>query len=258
VSRTVEIDTTGGPGFGFEHFKDHDFLKQGEVVLTFDDGPWTTTPQVLKALADHCTKALFFVIGKHATYYPEIIRQVAAAGHSIGTHTFSHQDLSNTKLDEAKRKAEIEMGISAARRSLAEDADKLGAFFRFPALRHPPEMMKYVGERNIGVWSTDIDSFDFKLRGAEKLVPSVMKKLEKHGKGILLLHDFQKNTAQATPELLTQLKAGGYKIVHVKSAKTVKSLPEYDAQVAAQIKGPVSANARPTSSVVKTISEAGK
>jgi hypothetical protein len=40
ISRVVEIDTTGGPGFGFEHFKTHDFLREGEVVLTFDDGPW--------------------------------------------------------------------------------------------------------------------------------------------------------------------------------------------------------------------------
>src|SRR5215467_7301484 len=40
ISRVVEIDTTGGPGFGFEHFKSHDFLREGEVVLTFDDGPW--------------------------------------------------------------------------------------------------------------------------------------------------------------------------------------------------------------------------
>ncbi len=69
VSRTVEIDTTGGPGFGFEHFKQHDFLRDKEVLLTFDDGPWPTTPKVLAALADHCTKATFFIIGKHATYY---------------------------------------------------------------------------------------------------------------------------------------------------------------------------------------------
>ena len=40
VSRVVQIDTTGGPGFGFEHFKQLDFLKDKEVVLTFDDGPW--------------------------------------------------------------------------------------------------------------------------------------------------------------------------------------------------------------------------
>jgi hypothetical protein len=64
VSRVVEIDTTGGPGFGFEHFKSHDFLREGEVVLTFDDGPWPkNTPAVLAALAAHCTKAIFFPIG---------------------------------------------------------------------------------------------------------------------------------------------------------------------------------------------------
>src|SRR5262249_2981728 len=61
IARVVEIDTTGGPGFGFEHFKSHDFLREGEVVLTFDDGPWPkNTPAVLAALAAHCTKAIFF------------------------------------------------------------------------------------------------------------------------------------------------------------------------------------------------------
>src|SRR5262249_4908744 len=98
ISRVVEIDTTGGPGFGFEHFKSHDFLREGEVVLTFDDGPWPkNTPAVLAALAAHCTKAIFFPIGLHATYEPGILKQVAAAGHAIGSHTWCHQDLSKTK-----------------------------------------------------------------------------------------------------------------------------------------------------------------
>ena len=58
LARTVTVDTTGGPGFGFEHFKQLDFLQDKEVVLTFDDGPWpNNTPAVLKALADECTKA---------------------------------------------------------------------------------------------------------------------------------------------------------------------------------------------------------
>ncbi len=258
VSRTVEIDTTAGPGFGFEHFKDHDFLRAGEVILTFDDGPWPTTPAVLEALKKHCTKAIFFVIGKHATYYPAILRQVADDGHTIGTHTWSHANLENKKLDGEARKAEIEMGISAARHSLGDKADQVRAFFRFPALRHPDDMMAYLGKRNVAVWSTDIDSFDFKLRSAKSLVPAIMKKLKKNGKGIVLMHDFQKHTASAIDELLVELKSGGYKIVHVKASKTVASLPEFDAKVAAQVKGPVSANARPTSSVVKTISEAGK
>src|SRR6202043_3871762 len=84
ISRAVEIDTTGGPGFGFEHFKAHDFLREGEIVLTFDDGPWPkNTPAVLQALAANCTRAIFFPIGLHATYHPEILKQVAAAGHAI-------------------------------------------------------------------------------------------------------------------------------------------------------------------------------
>jgi hypothetical protein len=81
LARIVEIDTTGGPGFGFEHFKQYDFLRDKEVVLTFDDGPWPgNTPAVLKALADECLKATFFEIGEHATWHPEITKQVIAAG----------------------------------------------------------------------------------------------------------------------------------------------------------------------------------
>jgi peptidoglycan-N-acetylglucosamine deacetylase len=89
ISRVVEIDTTGGPGFGFEHYKAYDFLQNKEVVLTFDDGPWPgSTKAVLEALANHCTKATFFTIGKHALYHPDILKTVAAAGHTIGTHTW--------------------------------------------------------------------------------------------------------------------------------------------------------------------------
>ncbi len=58
LARTVEIDTTGGPAFGTEHFKQYDFLRDKEVVLTFDDGPWPeNTPAVIKALTDMCVKA---------------------------------------------------------------------------------------------------------------------------------------------------------------------------------------------------------
>src|SRR5476649_2423965 len=112
VERVVQIDTIGGPGFGFEHFKAYDFLRDKEVVLTFDDGPWPgNTPAVLKALADNCTKALFFPIGKHAGWHPEILKQVVAADHTVGSHTWSHKDLSKLTPEEAK--AEIEMGIGA-------------------------------------------------------------------------------------------------------------------------------------------------
>jgi peptidoglycan/xylan/chitin deacetylase (PgdA/CDA1 family) len=250
VARTVEIDTTGGPGFGFEHFKQHDFLRDKEVVLTFDDGPWlNTTAAVVKALADECVRATFFIIGKHATYYPEVLRQVAAGGHSIGSHTWSHQDLSKKTIDEAK--AEIEKAVSAVKWAL-EDQAQGAAFFRFPALRHPPELVTYLGERNIGIFSTDMDSFDFKMRKPEQVINSIMTKLQKHGKGIVLMHDFQAPTSHAVPEILAQLKANGYKIVHMKPRAGLKSLPKYDEELMKDQKLPT-VSQRPTSSVVRTV-----
>ncbi len=248
VARTVEIDTTGGPGFGFAQFKAYDFLRESEVVLTFDDGPWpANTPAVLKALAAQCTKAVFFPIGKHAMWHPEILKQVAAAGHTIGSHTYSHLDLSKLPADQAKE--EIEKGISAVRVALGQPESPL---FRFPELRHAPELVSYLGTRNVGIFSTDVDSFDFKTHKPEAVIASVMTKLKKNGKGIVLLHDFQHATALALPELLVALKAAGYKIVQVKTKEPVTTLAAYDQQLEKELGG-ATANLRAMSNVVRTI-----
>ncbi len=252
IGRVVEIDTTGGPGFGFEHFKQLDFLRDKEVVLTFDDGPWPlNTPAVLKALADECTTGIFFPIGKHSTYYPEILKQVAAAGHTVGSHTWSHATLTNKKLTEDQRKEEIEKGFSAVKWALGAPP---APFFRFPALQHPPEMVTYLGSRNIAMFSCDLDSFDFKARNPQQVIDVTMKKLDKLGKGIILLHDFHKHTAEALPALLRKLKAGGYKIVQMKAKNPVQTLPQYDEELMKDVKLPT-VSSRPVSSVVQTISE---
>jgi peptidoglycan/xylan/chitin deacetylase (PgdA/CDA1 family) len=253
IARVVEIDTTGGPGFGFEHFKQLDFLREKEVVLTFDDGPWPeNTPSVLKTLANECTTGIFFSIGKHATYYPEILKQVAAAGHTIGTHTWSHATLTNKKLTEDQRKEEIEKGFSAVKWALGGVSPS--PFFRFPALQHPPEMVTYLGTRNIAMFSCDLDSFDFKARNAQQVIDVTMKKLDKLGKGIILMHDFHKHTAEALPALLRKLKEGGYKVVQMKAKAPVQTLPQYDEEVLKDAKLPT-VSSRPVSSVVQTISE---
>jgi peptidoglycan/xylan/chitin deacetylase (PgdA/CDA1 family) len=252
IARVVEIDTTGGPGFGFEHFKQLDFLRDKEVVLTFDDGPWPlNTPSVLKTLAEECTTGIFFPIGKHATYYPEILKQVAAAGHTIGSHTWSHANLSNKKLTEQQDKEEIEKGFSAVKWALGASP---APFFRFPALQHPPAMVTYLGTRNIGIFSCDLDSFDFKASKPQQVIDTVMKKLDKLGKGIILMHDFQKHTAEALPELLHKLKAGGYKVVQMKAKTPVQTIAEYDDSIVKDVKLPT-VSSRPVSSVVQTISE---
>src|SRR6201999_3563360 len=255
VSRVVEVDTTGGPGFGFENFKQLDFLEPKEVVLTFDDGPWpVNTPAVLKALDDECTKGLFFAIGKHATYHPEILRQVYAAGHTVGTHTWSHVNLNGKKMTEQMDKDEIEKGISAVKWALG--GPDPAPFFRFPELQHNQAAMAYLGTRNIAMFSTDLDSFDFrKAQTPDKVVATVMGKLDKLGKGIILMHDFQKHTADALPELLRRLKAGGYKVVQMKAKQPLETLAEYDEMVRKEgSKIPV-ADTRPVNSVVQTVSQ---
>lgn len=252
VGRIVEIDTTGGPGFGFEHFKQLDFLRDKEVVLTFDDGPWpVNTPAVLKALADQCTKAIFFPIGKHATYHPEILKQVAAAGHTIGAHTWAHTNLGNKKLTDEQRKDEIEKGYAAVKWALGAAPSP---FFRFPALQHPPEMVTYLGTRNIAMFSCDLDSFDFKARKPEQVIDTVMKKVDRLGKGIILMHDFQRSTAEALPELLRRLKAGGYKVVQMRAKAPVVTLAKYDEELAKSNALPT-VSSRPVNSVVQTVTE---
>jgi Polysaccharide deacetylase len=117
------------------------------------------------------------------------------------SHTWSHADLSKLTPDQAKE--EIEKGVSAVRVALGQPE---ASFFRFPALRHSPELLAYLSARNIGIFSTDMDSFDFKMRKPEQVVDSVVSRLKKHGKGIVLMHDFQHPTSLALPELLVQLK----------------------------------------------------
>ncbi|MGA8899943.1 polysaccharide deacetylase family protein [Bradyrhizobium sp.] len=252
VSRVVEVDTTGGPGFGFEQFKQFDFLADKEVVLTFDDSPWpVNTPAVLKALADQCTKAVFFSIGKHASYHPELLRQVLAAGHTVGTHTWSHANLNSKKMTEQMVKDEIEKGNSAVKLALGTAP---APFFRFPELQQSAAAMAYLGTRNIAMFSCDLDSFDFRAKSPEQVISNVMTKLDKQGKGIILMHDFQKHTAEAMPELLRRLKAGGYKIVFMKPKAPMQTLPEYDEEMMKEMKLPV-ASTRPVGNVIQTVSQ---
>jgi peptidoglycan/xylan/chitin deacetylase (PgdA/CDA1 family) len=255
LSRTVEIDTTGGPAFGTEHFKQYDFLREKEVVLTFDDGPWPdNTPMVLKALTDNCSKATFFEIGEHATWRPDLSKTLAEAGMTVGSHTWSHKDLAKNPYakDIEQAKQEIEMGVSAVHMAVA---GPIAPFFRFPDLQQPPDLIAYLGTRNIATFSTDIDSFDFKIRKPEEVIKSVLTKLAKNGKGIILMHDFQHATAESMPELFAQLHAAGYKLVHMVPKQPVTTLAKYDDMVRAQDKFSSSNNTRPESSVVKTISE---
>ncbi len=81
-----------------------------------------------------------------------------------------------------------------------------------------------------------------------------MKKLAKLGKGIILMHDFQKHTAEALPTLLTQLKAGGFKVVAMRAKFPATVLPQYEQDLAKDVKLPT-VSSRPVNSVVTTVDQ---
>ena len=141
--------------------------------------------------------------------------------------------------------------MSGVSRALGKET---AAFFRFPFLQDSNETLTYLSKRNLGVFSTDIDSRDYMPQKPDRLVKYIMDKLEKQGKGILLMHDIKKVTAQALPKLLDALNKGGYKVVHMTAAGTAKPIEKYTKMIEKHVKGlPTAGSSRPTSSVVKTV-----
>lgn len=225
VARTVEIDTSTGHRYGHQQSDVEDFLQQGEVVLTFDDGPLRShTAPVLKALDNHCTKAIFFSVGRMALSDPAMLKEVARRGHTIGTHTWSHKDL--MKIGTARAKAEFELGFSAVTKALGQP---VAPFFRFPYLSEPNSVAAYAKTRNISVFSIDVDSEDYRTKDPDVLHRRIVGRLVANGKGIILFHDIQPSTARALQGILDDIKARGFKVVQVVAKGTATTLPEFDA-----------------------------
>ena len=227
VSRTVEIDTTTGPKFGFQYHDAPTFLAEGEVVLTFDDGPLRAyTKPVLEALAAQCTKATFFVVGRMAVADPEMVKEYARRGHTVGTHTWSHANLAH--LSPAKARAEVEMGFSAVQQAMGKP---IAPFFRFPYLSSSSAMATHLMNRQIATFSIDVDSKDYRTRDPGSVHRMIMGQLARSHKGILLFHDIQPSTARALPGLLAELKAKGYRVVHMRPKAPVATVGEFDSIV---------------------------
>jgi peptidoglycan/xylan/chitin deacetylase (PgdA/CDA1 family) len=149
-------------------------------------------------------------------------------------------------------KAEIEKGASAVKRAVG---GSIAPFFRYPVLKDSKESLQYLAGRNIAIFSADLDTFDFKFRNPDQFVKQAMDRLDRKGKGILLMHDVQPVTAKALPRLLAELKAKGYKVVHMKPKAELKTLAHYDALIEKDVKGLAAGTDRPLSSVVRTIEE---
>jgi peptidoglycan-N-acetylglucosamine deacetylase len=222
TSRTLVVDPRQHPRIGTMQYAETLPLRDHEVVLTFDDGPLPhNSNQVLDILASQCVKATFFIIGRMAQAAPEGVRKLRDAGHSIGTHTQNHPSSMNRMSIERARQ-EIDYGIASVKTALGDDT-ALAPFFRIPGLSRTEAVEDYVASQGIQIWSADFPADDWHHISSSRVYDIAIRRLEAKGRGILLLHDIQARTVSALPRILRELKARGYRIVHVVPATPEKA-----------------------------------
>jgi peptidoglycan-N-acetylglucosamine deacetylase len=171
--------------------------------------------QVLEILASQCVKATFFTIGRMARAAPDGVRKLRDAGHTIATHSQNHP-LSMDRMAIERARQEIDQGIASVKAALGEDADKsLAPFFRIPGLLRADNVEDYLAKQGIQVWSADFLADDWHHISPSRVYDLAIRRLEAKRKGILLLHDIQPRTVAALPRILNEMKARGYRIVHV-------------------------------------------
>ena len=230
TSRTLVVDAKEHPLIGSMQYRETLPLNDGEVVLTFDDGPLPKySYQILDILAAQCVKATFFMVGSQARANPEGVRKVLAAGHTVATHTQNHpMGMHRLPLDRATK--EIDEGIASVTAALGDQAASLSPFFRIPGLARNDGIEEYTRSKGLQIWSADFPADDWRHISSQRVHDLAMQRLAAKGKGILLLHDIQPRTVAALPKILNDLKAGGYRIVHVVPATPERPATPTDPQ----------------------------
>lgn len=189
-------------------------LRYHEVVLTFDDGPMPgRTENILRVLDNAGVKATFMMVGQMARSYPALVREVAAHGHAIGTHTQNHANLAN--MSAAGAEAQIDGGVKSVSAALVPSMHSVAPFFRFPYLASTAALRRQLAARGIVVIDADIDSKDYFQSTSDQVRKRTMSSIEQRGSGIILMHDIHPRTARMLPQLLADLGAKGYKVVRL-------------------------------------------
>jgi peptidoglycan-N-acetylglucosamine deacetylase len=214
VSRTIVVDPSEHVRLGSMQYGESLPLKDREVVLTFDDGPLPPyTTRILETLASECVKATFFMVGRMVRGYPAVVRRVYNEGHTIANHSQNHPfTFHKMTVDHAAQ--EIEDGYASLRDALG-DPKAVSPFFRIPGLLRQTSVEQYLAAHNYMTWSVDFLADDWTHINNREITRRAINRMEAQGKGILLLHDIQPATALALPDILKELKARGFKIVHV-------------------------------------------
>ena len=224
TSRVLAVDAASYPRVGLKSFPQTLPLQDREVALTFDDGPWPATDQkILAALAQECVRATFFLIGRSAAAYPGWVRRMAAEGHTVAHHTWSHRNLKYMKPEAAI--GEIDKGIAAVEAALHGTATTAPStpFFRFPYFAMSPATLEVLQKRGIAVFGADLWASDWNPMTPAQQLKLLTERLQVARKGIILLHDPKGQTAAMLPAFLRYLRDNHYRVVHLvpADAKTV-------------------------------------
>lgn len=181
------------------------------VALTFDDGPQGKhTEQILKLLNQYDAKGTFFIVGRQAEKYPQVIRQMFEDGHEIANHTYSHPKTKSVQ----KVMSEIEQ----ANKSIYGITGFVPNLFRPVEGNYTDEMVDQVARAGykLVMWSWHLDTEDWKNPGVPRIVETVVKGVEPGD--VVLFHDGGGNreqTVKALERILPELSKQGYRFITI-------------------------------------------
>ncbi len=177
------------------------------IALTFDDGPGPYTERLLDELNARDIKATFFLLGSQAKKYPELVKRIADDGHELGSHTYSHKDL--TALKEKEIKKELEKSAKAISTAAGGQAPTV---FRPPGGECDETITKICKEYEYPIILWSVDPKDWKLKDPDEIVKNVFQS-GNYGVSdgaIILLHDIYETTVDAVVDMIERLMQEGY------------------------------------------------
>jgi peptidoglycan/xylan/chitin deacetylase (PgdA/CDA1 family) len=170
--------------------------RPGELALTFDDGPNATwTPRLLDILARHEARATFFLLGSRATAHPQLVRRIAADGHIIGNHSWSHPNLARTHASRVREE------LRQTSETLQQIVGAPVKFFRPPFGARRPVVFRIARELGMEPVLWNAMTSDWSEPSADRIARELMKKIDGLGRAAnIVLHDGGHRDAAANRE----------------------------------------------------------
>ena len=159
-----------------------------------------------------------------AKAHPDLLRRAHADGHTIATHSQQHRVLGQ-HASAAEVERDFESGAEMVAVALG-DRKAVAPFYRFPGLSRSAALEQHLASRGVMAWSADFGADDWSGT-ADQISARVLARIERKGRGILVLHDVQPETARALPKLLRALQARHFHIVHVVSASPAATTGQF-------------------------------